>query len=413
MRSLRTVLGLVLAGSVLRFWLNGWAEDHFPPGAFAFHYYGLGWVPHPGRLGLQLLQGVQLAGALALLYRPWVRLGAVAFLVAFLWTFSLDATWYLNHYYFIALVVFGLAVVPGTDGGARQYTVAWFRLQAGILYVCAGLFKIEPDWLLHAQPLRIWLAARSDLPLIGPMLAWPVTAWVFSWGGMLYDTAIPFLLMNRRTRWPAYALVIVFHGLVGVLFDIGIFPWVMVGIATVFFSQDVHERFWGWADRLMGIVPKPFVNTLKPLGLGWGILFGLWFGFHILFPFRYLLYPGSVFWHEQGFRFSWRVMLMDKVGTATFYVQNARGGWGMVNNREFLTPVQERMMATQPDFILQYARFLSERFSTAAQPLPAVRGEIYVTLNGRPSRLFVKPEVDLSRFEDGWAPYTFLEVGPE
>ena len=27
---------------------------------------------------------------------------------------------------------------------------------------------------------------------------------------MLYDTAIPFPLMNRRTRWPAYALVIVF-----------------------------------------------------------------------------------------------------------------------------------------------------------------------------------------------------------
>ena len=34
----------------------------------------------------------------------------------------------------------------------------------------------------------------------------------------------------------------------------------------------------------------------------------------LLFPFRYFLYPGELFWHEQGYRFSWRVMLMDKVG---------------------------------------------------------------------------------------------------
>jgi hypothetical protein len=34
--------------------------------------------------------------------------------------------------------------------------------------------------------------------------------------------------------------------------------------------------------------------------------------FQLLFPFRYLCYPNELFWTEEGFRFSWRVMLMEK-----------------------------------------------------------------------------------------------------
>ena len=40
-----------------------------------------------------------------------------------------------------------------------------------MVYVFAGLAKLNADWLLDAQPLRIWLAARSDLPIVGPLLA--------------------------------------------------------------------------------------------------------------------------------------------------------------------------------------------------------------------------------------------------
>ena len=40
----------------------------------------------------------------------------------------------------------------------------------------------------------------------------------------------------------------------------------------------------------------------------------------ILLPFRYLIYEGELFWTEEGYRFSWRVMLMEKSGIATFTV---------------------------------------------------------------------------------------------
>ena len=35
----------------------------------------------------------------------------------------------------------------------------------------------------------------------------------------------------------------------------------------------------------------------------------------VIFPLRYIFYPGELFWHEQGYRFSWRVMLMEKEDT--------------------------------------------------------------------------------------------------
>jgi hypothetical protein len=42
--------------------------------------------------------------------------------------------------------------------------------------------------------------------------------------------------------------------------------------------------------------------------------------FQLLF---YLCYPNELFWTEEGFRFSWRVMLMEKAGYATFKVKDA------------------------------------------------------------------------------------------
>jgi hypothetical protein len=41
----------------------------------------------------------------------------------------------------------------------------------------------------------------------------------------------------------------------------------------------------------------------------------------IIVPLRYLCYPNELFWTEEGFRFSWRVMLMEKAGYATFKVK--------------------------------------------------------------------------------------------
>ena len=52
-------------------------------------------------------------------------------------------------------------------------------------------------------------------------------------------------------------------------------------------------------------------------------------------------------------------------------------------------------MATQPDFILEYAHYLGEHFSEQWGDSLAVYVESYVALNGRPSRLYIDPSVNL------------------
>jgi len=126
----------------------------------------------------------------------------------------------------------------------------------------------------------------------------------------------------------------------------------------------------------------------------------------ILIPLRFVAYPGDLFWNEEGFRFSWRVMLMHKEGHATFYVTDKDSGRTIeINNTSYLTVRQEDQMMTQPDMILQFAKMLKKEFdgktfSNSQQSItlrdPAVHAEVYVTLNGRPSQLFIDKKHDLT-----------------
>ena len=129
----------------------------------------------------------------------------------------------------------------------------------------------------------------------------------------------------------------------------------------------------------------------------------------MIFPWRYLLYPGNLFWTEEGYRFSWRVMLMEKAGAATFYVKDGEDGReGSVINHQFLNAHQEKQMAMQPDLILQYAHWLENHFKGKGMSDPKVRVEAWVTLNSKPARLLIDPDVDLTEIEDSWKPKSWI-----
>ena len=59
-------------------------------------------------------------------------------------------------------------------------------------------------------------------------------------------------------------------------------------------------------------------QRLIPIGLG------LFFLLQIVLPLRYLAYPGPILWTEEGYRFAWRVMLVEKVGQATSITRQAK-----------------------------------------------------------------------------------------
>jgi hypothetical protein len=102
-------------------------------------------------------------------------------------------------------------------------------------------------------------------------------------------------------------------------------------------------------------------------------------------------------------------MLMEKSGYTQFKIKDkTKGGSIVVDHSEYLTPLQEKMMSTQPDLILQYAHFLKKEFDgkrildTIIIKDPAIYVDAYVSLNGRSSQLFIDPNIDLSLLSESF-----------
>ena len=415
----RILFGFMMLASIIRFWSFGWIETLYIEPIFSFSYYGFHWLPNLGQFTylLFIICGVS-AFSVAIGYR--YRLAIVLFFLSFTYIELLDKTTYLNHYYFISCLSFLLIFLPANcyyslDAlrlkNIRANTIpAWsinsIKLLLCIVYFFAGLAKLNSDWLLNAMPLQIWLPSKYDIPFLGDLLQQSWIHYAFSWGGAFYDLAIPFLLLWKPSRSIAFIFVVIFHVLTRILFPIGMFPYIMIVSALIFFDATFHERilsFFSWLLKKIRLFRVVKVNDLqkeKSAKIA-SYVVGLFIVVQLLLPWRYVWYPKELFWTEEGYRFSWRVMLMEKAGYAQFIVKNTKtGSQFAVNNSDFLTPFQEKQMSTQPDFILEYAHYLGAHFKSQGHQNIAVHVESYVALNGRLSQPFISPEVNLLDLED-------------
>ncbi|WP_029037750.1 HTTM domain-containing protein [Salinimicrobium xinjiangense] len=423
----RIFFGIMMFLSIIRFWWHGWIEKLYISPQFFFSYYGFEWVKPIGDFTYVIFIICGLSALFVALGFKY-RLAIITFFLSFTYIELMDKTTYLNHYYFISILSFLLIFLPANayysidvwrkPKKSFQKIPSWcidsIKLLIAIVYFYAGIAKINSDWLLEAMPLKIWLPSKYDLPLLGDLLQQEWVHYFFSWSGMLYDIAIPFLLLYKPTRIFAFVLVVIFHLVTRILFPIGMFPYIMIVSALIFFDAGIHHRILRFLSGIFRITKARFDNGLvkhyKPVKRKLVIsVLGFFFLIQILFPWRYLLYPGELFWTEEGFRFSWRVMLMEKAGYAQFKIVDEESGkWFYVNNSEFLTPFQEKQMAIQPDFILEYAHFLAEHFKEKGHENIQVFVENHVALNGRKSTLYIDPEVNLLDHRDSFKLKTFL-----
>jgi hypothetical protein len=423
----RIFFGIMMFASIMRFWMNGWIEKLYIAPSFFFSYYGFEWVRPLGEWTylIFIICGIS---ALLIAFGYKYRQAIIVFFLSFTYIELMDKTTYLNHYYFISILSFLLIFLPANayysidawkkPSIAFQKIPAWcidsIKLLIGIVYFYAGLAKINSDWLFKAMPLKIWLPSKYDLPLLGDLLQQEWAHYFFSWSGMLYDLAIPFLLLYRKTRVLGFFLVVIFHLVTRILFPIGMFPYIMIVSALIFFDAGFHHKILQKISALFRISKSKFDNGMakyfQPLNKK--ILTGslsLFFLIQLLFPWRYLMYPGELFWTEEGFRFSWRVMLMEKAGYAQFKILDGKtGSWFYVDNSDFLSPFQEKQMATQPDFMLEYAHFLAEHFAQDGHENIEVYVENYVALNGRRSTPYLNPEINLLEHRDSFKRKTFI-----
>ncbi len=415
----RILFGLMMCFSTIRFMMMGWVNDFYVMPKLFFPIEGFYWLKPLSENGMYIVFGLMIVSSLGIMLGLYYRISASLFFLSFTYVELLDKSNYLNHYYFISLMALLMIFLPANkrlsldvflERVQQSNTISNFILwipmaQLALVYFFAGIAKLNEAWLIHALPLKIWLPAQMHLPLIGDLLRYEWVAYLFSWFGAFYDLFIVFFLLNSKTRKYAFFFVVVFHVLTRILFPIGMFPYIMILSTLLFFSADFHEKIIAYITHLFKLEVRLPVSTNEAKGINpvFNYFIILFFCLQIITPFRYLLYPSNLFWTEQGYRFSWRVMLMEKAGTATFYVEDAKTQNRIeVNNKDFLTTNQEKMMSTQSDMIVQYASFLHDYFSVHGVTDPKVYADVYVNLNGAGSKRYIDPSVDLSKERNSW-----------
>ncbi len=334
------------------------------------HYPGFSWIkPLPEPLMTVLFVAFALAGllvALGVLY----RLAIIGVFLSFTYINLMDAWTYLNHHYLACMFALLLSFMPadrrfslrsliasasgrnrhGTGGEVPFWTVFVLRAQLFIVYFYAGVAKINPDWLA-GEPLRMWFRQPNTVRHLEPwipssimqairtFLAQENTIWAFTYGGMIFDLAIGFLLVFRRTRILGFFLVLGFHTFNHFHFTIGAFPIMAVCLTMIFFEPDWPERVWRWICNPTFARPNwrwliGGMLVLPPLGavLGWKFattpasnnrrmrlapwtmtLVVSWLAFQAVVPLRHFFIEGPSNWTEEGTMFSWHMMLRTKM----------------------------------------------------------------------------------------------------
>jgi hypothetical protein len=404
----RILFGAIMLVEVYRYFSRGWIHEYYIAPKFHFTYFGFGWVkPWPGN-GMYWHFALMGVAALGVMLGAWYRISAALLFLTFTYVFLLDQAQYLNHFYMICLLSLLMIFIPAhrllsidawRNRAKRSDDVPawalWLLLaQLSVVYFYAGIAKLNGDWI-NGEPMRSWLAERTDTPLIGRFFTEEWMVLLFNYGGLAFDLFIVPLLLWKRTRVVAYLWVISFHVLNMALFSIGIFPWLMLVATLLFFRPDwprlIFKRWRHVAETSPALTPC-FPRAAAGLIVAYVVI-------QLAVPLRHFIYPGNVHWTEEGHRFAWHMKLRDKQASARFYVTDPqRKRTWEVSPRLYLTVRQTQKMATRPDMILQMAHHIARDQAAkrkTAHPLE-VRARVMASLHGRDRELLIDPTVDLS-----------------
>ena len=420
----RIVVGIILFVQSLRYLSGDSLEKLYLEPKLHFTYVGFDWVqPWPG-VGLYLHMGILAVAALAITFGLFYRIASAIYFLGFTYIFLLEKARYLNHFYLVILLCFLLIILPAHRAlsvdvvrkpNLRSSTVpAWtlwlLRAQISIVYFYAGLAKLNVDWL-RGEPLRDWLSSRSDLFLVGPFLGEEWCIYLLSYGGLALDLFAAPLLLWRRTRILGIVWVTLFHCINFFLFNIGIFPWLMLATTLLFLDPSWPRGVLRWFGRPIENLPPNKPPSVPPRRKTWITAFLLvYLVLQLTVPLRHFLYPGNVAWTEEGHRFSWRMKLRTKDGWALFTVKDPSTGevW-TVDPRDSLSDRQYSKMTCVPDMVIHFAHQLAEEYRRRGIDGVEVRARVQTNLNSRGYQLLVDPDVDLAAQPRTWlAPASWI-----
>lgn len=370
------------------------------------------------------------------------RLSALTIVFCWGYMFFICRGHYTNHYYLFLLLGVLMTFTNGHrwrsvdnliydrfpalrrlfwKDGIRPKTIPhWqifiFQFQVVVVYFFGGVAKMNPDWV-QGYPMRYWLADRGQWPVVGPILNNEVAVYFFSWGGLVFDTIVGFVLWSRYRVW-ALPVIGFFHiSNHFIWLTIGGFPWFMLAATGAFFPHEWPEKFLNWLRNFGSRKRKPIATWDVPVRpLGWQrkvtiVLLAGFMSWQSLYPLRHFLYPGDPMISGEGALFAWRMMLVQREYGAKVRIAVDGNTVGYITGDSFLEYVnmrQLRRMFRMPKQFHRFAHFLRDEMQKTNPDIdPEIYAYLMIEYNGRPFQHVIDTTVNLAA-----EPYPLVKHAP-
>jgi hypothetical protein len=387
--------------------ITGWVHETFIQPPYTFTVIGFEWLQPLSGNGMYYYFGLMAVMGLMVMIGYKYRLSMALFTVLWTASYLMQKAHYNNHYYLLILLCLFMLLSPANKFASidsnrhphkssltcPKWYINIFKFQIWIVFTYAAIAKLYPGWL-SGDFINLIFIRKENYPIIGSFLQQEWLQIMVIIGGVLFDFFIIFGLLWKKTRVTAFIIALIFHLFNSAVFQIGIFPFLMIALSVFFFDPDtIRSRFFKNKSPALSLTNEVF-DLPKKIFIG---ILSLFFLFQIITPLRHLNMKGDVSWTEEGHRLSWRMMLRSKSGAVRFLVKNPENDstW-LINPASEVSLTQANSMAGKPDMIWQFSQKLKEKYFKQGMENIEIYAKSSVRLNKSNFQSIIDPNQDLA-----------------
>ena len=369
----RIFFGFLVACESFGAILTGWVKHVLIDPQVTFSFIGFEWLkPLPG-FGMYFYFIAMGVFGLAIMLGYRYRIAIISYTILWAGAYFMQKTAYNNHYYLLLLISFLMIFLPSNSYASldvRQNRIKeentmpyWisllFIIQVAIVYVFASIAKLYPDWL-DGTFTRNLLADSTNVIALKKLFLQKWFYLFIAYMGIIFDLLIVPLLLFKKTRMLALLASLTFHLFNAIFLEIGIFPFFALTFVLFFYEPETI--------RSVFLRKKTSIETENGHSNYYGkkIVYFLIIPYliiQLLLPLRHHFIEGDVLWTEEGHRLSWRMMLRERNGFIHIRIKDLKTGEeSLYDYRKNLTDKQIQNLATKPDFIWQYCQYITKEF---------------------------------------------------
>ncbi|KAH7639750.1 vitamin k-dependent gamma-carboxylase-like isoform x1 [Dermatophagoides farinae] len=307
------------------------------------------------------------------------------------------------------------------------------RFQIFIVYFYAGLKKFNPDWLSGYSMINIsqnWIF-RSAMLLSIPDY-W-IDYYLIHLIGFIFDLFVGFLLIYQPTRWLAFILCSIFNLINSQLFQIGMFPWIMLAIMPIFCRPDWPMIIiWklGMGNKFCNknpITDNSHCNTnvqnkqqqQQPQHFHWNIrrifvaiFVILYIIIQLTLPFAFLIFRGYNTWTTGIYGYNWDMMVHNWNHLHTqikIRAHDRRNNETIIRYLDSESWTHNNRWTHHADMAKQFARCVEQKLRMNNDYYEHIELylDVWTSLNGRFAQRIFDPNVDLIRAQ--WSPFEMAD----